>query len=98
MYEAYVKLKEKLPDDENVYRRLNRALDIVQGFGYELKQHSEDSELWVVNRASTSLFDNNEAQYFIDDTSCTCPDFKKARAGLCKHRLAVKLIEMSCGE
>lgn len=92
MYQAYLKVKAGLPDDVTCYKRLDRALDIVQGFGYEITVHPEDSNIYVVKKASTSLLEDNSHQYHVTDVDCDCPDFEKARAGLCKHRLAVKIL------
>lgn len=92
-YSAYTKVKERLPDDKGVLVRLERALEIVQGFGYDIAQELDNDTHWVVRRASTSLLEDNSAEYHIDSESCSCPDFEIARAGLCKHRLAVFIIQ-----
>ena len=94
--QAMLNIGARIPiTDKSIKDRLNRAYDIVrcQGEGYEVVKPSQQSNFYYVNKASTSLFTDTSARYIVTTTSCTCPDFEKARAGLCKHRLAVILIE-----
>lgn len=93
--QAFEVIKSELPDDPSVVRRLERAYDIVraQGSGYDIIKHRvSGGYAYRVVKASTTLLEDNSVTY---DTgkSCTCPDYANARAGLCKHRLAVQLLE-----
>jgi predicted nucleic acid-binding Zn finger protein len=66
--------------------RVVRAVDIVQGeAGYVIVKQGG---LWHVSNGRGST-------YIVDGQTCTCPDFETVRAGLCKHRLAVKLLGMA---
>jgi hypothetical protein len=79
-------------DDINVKKRFDRGYNIVVGTGgYELV--CVDAATWHIYRASTSLLEDNSAVYKVDvvDKTCTCPDYNTARAGLCKHRIAVMI-------
>lgn len=81
--EVAYKLMDTLP--EVLHKRVLRGLDIVRGEdGYVLSQDSDD--VWIINNGKGML-------YFVNtkEQTCTCPDFPTVRAGLCKHRLAVKL-------
>jgi hypothetical protein len=92
--EATAQVQRALPmEDPGIARRFDRAYDIViADGGYELVQHS--AAIWLVNRASTSLFIDNAMEYVVDTAAktCTCPDFSSVRAGLCKHRMAVMIM------
>ena len=93
--QAYLNLSNKLPlDDVKVKQRLERAYDIVNGYGYVLERLSTDTNAeYVVDKASTTLLDDNSVQYQVTKQSCDCPDSPTARGGLCKHRLAVLIVE-----
>lgn len=96
--QAYLNVSLKLPiDDIKVKQRLDRGYDIINGYGYSISQINRPNPnmevCYKVSKASTSMLEDNSAVYHVSITSCTCPDFEKARAGLCKHRLAVMLIE-----
>ena len=96
--DAIATLLSELPDDPSVIKRVERAADILQSYGYSILQHTEfdGKETWqgyLVQKASTSLLEDNSVTYRVDKVSCTCPDFASARAGLCKHRLAIMLLE-----
>jgi SWIM zinc finger len=89
--EAYFTLSLKLPvEDKKVKDRLDRAVEIINGYGYEV--HKVQSDSWQVWKSSTSLLDDTSMCYDVSVKSCTCPDYETARAGLCKHRLAIMLI------
>ena len=91
--QAMATIGSKIPiNDEGVKKRLDRAYDIVTAGGYEVTM--EEPGLWRVSKASTSLLDDTSAVYAVTDKICSCPDFDTARAGLCKHRLAVKLLTL----
>jgi predicted nucleic acid-binding Zn finger protein len=89
----------KLPiDDKKISDRLNRAYDIVRmlGSGYSIKREIErdnDVVYYTVHKESTSLLEDNSVYYTVIEDMCSCPDAPTARGNLCKHRLAVKLIE-----
>jgi hypothetical protein len=81
-------LKAGLP--EETYKRIDRAVDIVRG------DESYTGQVYSVVQVKPNLWSvagNKGSGYVVNtqDKTCTCPDFEKAYAGLCKHRLAVKL-------
>lgn len=92
--EAMYNLSERLPiENIDVRKRLDRAYDIVRmlGSGYELKKKGDRYEMY---KESTSLLTDNSVTYTITNTSCSCPDANSPyQARICKHRLAVMLIE-----
>lgn len=89
--QAFLELRNSLPDDPAVLRRLDRGYDIArQQGGYAVKEYLTGK--WAVERLSTSLLEDNSMVYHVDKQRCSCPDFEQAPAGLCKHRLAIKLI------
>jgi hypothetical protein len=93
--QAYFELSTKLPiEDIKVKQRLDRGYDILLSYGYSIS--NGQNGMYTVSKASTSLLDDNSVHYTIDvnEHSCTCPDFPTARAGLCKHVLAVRLKEI----
>lgn len=98
--QAYLDVSLRLPvEDIKVKQRLDRAYEIVNGHGYEITVSailiSNDATLkqYEVNKASTSLLADTSAKYIVTNKQCTCPDFETARSNLCKHRLAIMLIE-----
>lgn len=96
--EATALIAEKMPDEEDVLRRLYRAEQDVLGYGYDITadQGGTDKSVWIVSKLSTSPMgasNNDSSSYIVDDNSCTCPDFEKARGNLCKHRLAIMILE-----
>ena len=91
---ALFTLSTRLPiEDKSVSDRLNRAYDIVTGYGYtvELLNSDNDAE-YAVYKASTTLLEDTSVCYSVTQHSCTCPDYEKARGNLCKHRLAVMIV------
>ncbi len=89
---AYLGLSLRLPiEDIKVRQRLDRGYGIVISEGYSIAQGTDNC--YTVYRASTSLLEDNSVTYEVGEESCTCPDFPTARGGLCKHRLAVMLVE-----
>lgn len=94
--EAYLAISEKIPiDDIKVKQRLDRAYDIIRanGEGYTITRYNTtEGDKYRIFRASTQLLEDNSAVYTTDTQSCTCPDNATARAGLCKHRLAIMLL------
>ncbi len=92
--QAYINLSQRLPiSDISVQRRLDRAYDIFISHGYTI---IGAGDTWTVSRASTNLLEDNSATYRVTANSCTCPDGSEggaARAGLCKHVLAVMLVK-----
>ena len=94
--DALFTLSQRLPiDDKNISDRLGRAYDIVTGYGYTVTVLSDDLQC-SVHKESTSLLEDNSIRYTVNSESCTCPDYAKARGGLCKHRLAVMIIREMC--
>ena len=95
--QAMINIAARIPvNDPTVQARLDRAYDICISQGYTLQQNADKS--WSIYRASTSLLEDSSAQYTVSaEHGCTCPDADpvsgRARAGLCKHRLAVMVKE-----
>ena len=98
--EAFITLSASLPSEKSVTDRLGRAYDIVCREGYEIR-HANNC--WIVDKASTSALEDRSVSYTVIDEgpgkgSCTCPDYtsnENLRGGLCKHRLAVRLVRMT---
>jgi predicted nucleic acid-binding Zn finger protein len=89
--DAIAAVLDKLPqDDLSVLARLERANKDVLGYGYDITFHDGN---YFVSKLSTSLLEDNSNTYIVDNVSCTCPDFEKARGNLCKHRLAIMILE-----
>ena len=88
-------------NDEGFKRRLDRAFAILTKGGYEI---TKANNVYHVNKASTSLFEDNSVTYNVTDESCDCPDFERGveqgtlRGNLCKHRLAVMMLKELQGE
>lgn len=105
--EAYLRIAEQLPiDDPGVLRRLERAdRDVLSGYGYDITPYItpcledledlEDQRKYCVTKLSTAPMGTGEGDtvYIVSRDSCTCPDVPTARAGLCKHRLAIMILE-----
>jgi len=96
--QAVFNLSLSIPvSDKSINDRLNRAYDIVRSLGQGYTFTLVSNGVYKVHKESTApAFSSTEssADYTVDTRSCTCPDFERARAGLCKHRLAVMLITM----
>ena len=90
--QAYLNVSARLPNDESVKKRLERAWQEVLAPGYEITETKEKGK-YKVSKASTSSFEDTSRVYYATVSSCTCPDVVSARAGLCKHRLAVMILE-----
>ena len=90
--QAHFAVSQRLPlEDIKVKQRFERAYnDIIVGYGYSI-EHLGDGE-YVISKASTSLLDDTSVCYAVTASSCTCPDYDTARAGLCKHRMAVMVV------
>ncbi len=98
IHEAFLVLSGRLPvDDPAIKARLDRAYDIVRMPGYTLVQGPAEGT-WLVEKASTSALETDPTVYVIDDSGCSCPDAMTARAGLCKHVLATRLLTIMEGE
>lgn len=106
LQEAMKAVEQKVPasSDETVRARLHRAYDIVRqnGSGYVITKSNstvnalEGGYVWHVHKASTApafSSDDSSAFYTVDSSGCNCPDVERARAGLCKHRLATMLLQ-----
>lgn len=91
--EALLTVAATLPvEDPQVQKRVDRAEGILKGYGYQIETTMLAGR-YLITKASTSLLENNEHGYVVDAQSCDCPDFPTARAGLCKHRIAVLILE-----
>ena len=93
--EAYLNIAKNLPTDPTIKARLDRAYDIVRtdGSGYAIQLPLRKGEAYTIYKESTSLLEDTSHTYQVTTTSCTCPDYPTARGGLCKHRLAVMMLE-----
>lgn len=94
--QALLNVSNRLPvEDKKVADRVGRAYDIVRmlGSGYNIVKKGEGSNEYRVYKESTSLLEDNSVYYYIVDGMCSCPDAPSARGNLCKHRVAVMLIE-----
>lgn len=95
--QAMLTVSQRVPSaDKSVQDRLNRAYDIVRALGEGYTITAVTNGVYKVHKASTApAFSSADSSrdYVTDNRSCSCPDFEKARAGLCKHRLAVMLLE-----
>lgn len=90
--QAYLDLALKLPIEiKSVKDRLDRAGQQVLNHGYEVR-HIQNGT-YRVSKASTSLLEDHSQIYLCSNASCTCPDFQSAYGNLCKHRLAVMILE-----
>jgi hypothetical protein len=69
------------------------APDIYEHCNEVTKGLPKHTGSYEVQKASTSLLEDTSARYTVDKDSCTCPDYPTARGGLCKHRLAVMLLQ-----
>jgi hypothetical protein len=95
--EASAALARKLPlENPSLRRRFDRAYDMIRMPGYELKKQPDGC--YIVEKLSSSLIDDTSALYYVTDTSCTCPDYQTLLQGLCKHRIAIMLLELIEGE
>jgi len=92
--QALLNVSAKLPiEDKKVADRLGRAYDIVGqlGSGYDIVKKNNGT--YKVYKESTLLLEDNSVYYAIVDGMCSCPDAPSARGNMCKHRLAVMLME-----
>ena len=94
-HQAALNVAQRFPSylgDESFKKRMDRAYDMLVKGGYDIKRANN---VYHVSRASTSLFEDNSITYEVTDNSCSCPDFEKgqARGDLCKHRLAVMILQ-----
>jgi len=101
---AFKVIEGRVPvEDPTVKARLNRAYDIVRqnGQGYHLTKsnRTEDSiegYIWHIHKASTAAIvsgEDSSAFYTVDSGGCNCPDaIGRARAKLCKHKLATMIM------
>lgn len=98
--QALLNVSARIPvNDPAVQTRLDRAYDICISNGYTLTCSADGT--WSVYRESSSLLSDNSLTYTVSqEHGCTCPDADletgRARAGLCKHRLAVMIKEEMC--
>ena len=93
--EAYLAVALNLPIDPTIKARLDRAYDIVRtdGSGYAIQLPLKEGEAYTIYKESTSLLEDTSHSYSVSSVFCSCPDYPTARAGLCKHRLAIMMLE-----
>ena len=94
--EAFDMVASKLPvTDPTVKARLDRGYGILISQGYSVEPQQADTTLYRVKKASTSLLEDSSASYLVDTLTgtCSCPDWPTARAGLCKHRISVMMLQ-----
>lgn len=94
--QAYVTIAQQLPLDEKIMQRLDRAKNDVLSFGYDIKitrTNDRRQMVYLISKASTTLLEDNGHTYTVTSNTCNCPDYETARAGLCKHRLAIMILE-----
>jgi hypothetical protein len=95
--QAYFSVTMQLPvEDKSVSDRLTRAYNILSQPGYSITYGGsiDGRKVYDVIKLSTGILtSNDDSHYVVTNQDCTCPDYEKARAGLCKHRLAVMIKE-----
>ena len=94
--QAYVSISQQLPLDEKLLKRLDRAKNDVLSYGYDvlcIGIDADGAKLYQISKASTTLLEDTSKSYEVTHSTCTCPDYPEARAGLCKHRLAIMILE-----
>jgi SWIM zinc finger len=98
MHEMVDELESELPEIPGLARRINRAVNdiiLAEGLRYHTVKLSDGE--YSIHRYSTSMFEDNSATYQLvkdgHSWGCTCPDFEKAPFNMCKHRLAVMILE-----
>lgn len=84
--QAFLDISMQIPAQDNtVMVRLQRAYDIILSLGEKYTIESANGSYAVCNVADNKT-------YIVNSEGCTCPDAaERARAGLCKHRLATML-------
>ena len=95
--QAFLNVSSRIPtEDESVFKRLNRAYDIIKGTVQDNVYAIEGDSYttYTIKKTHSSLFGEDTKYYVVnvEDKICTCPDFDTARSGLCKHRLAVMIL------
>jgi len=95
LQQAYLNVAARLPSTPDIKVRLDRAYDIIRcnGEGYSIQLPFKAGQPYTVHKASTSLLEDTSVSYTVTPQSCTCPDAAKTRTGLCKHRLAILLLQ-----
>lgn len=86
-------LESELPmENSQVANSLYRAEhQIIRGYGYSIKPLGNGR--YVIVKASTSMLEDNSHEYLVSSKECNCPNYVKTFANLCKHRLAVMIVE-----
>ena len=84
--QAFLDIASQVPvQDNSVMIRLQRAYDIIETLGEKYTIEDSAGAYAVFNIADGKT-------YIVNTEGCTCPDAQeRARAGLCKHRLATML-------
>jgi SWIM zinc finger len=103
MHDVVEELQSELPEIPGLARRINRAVnDIILAEGVQYHTVKLHDGEYSIHRYSTSMFEDNSATYEVvkdgHTWSCTCPDYEKAPFNMCKHRLAVMILEGMQGE
>ena len=84
--EIQVHWRRRLPEES--WTRISRAIDICQGEGDYIIDHNKDKTLYAVHNGRGEIYTVSPSEGW-----CTCPDSHKARLGLCKHLIAVMIME-----
>ena len=84
--QAFLDVSATIPvQDNSVMIRLQRAYDIIINLGEKYNIEGSGQSYAVFNIVDSKT-------YIVNSEGCTCPDAQeRARAGLCKHRLATML-------
>lgn len=91
--QAYLDLSLNLPIElkavqDRLLRAYNEVLDPNQ---YTLTALGEG--VYKAVKLSTSFLEDNSRRYTVTSQQCSCPDWEGTYAHLCKHRLAVLILE-----
>lgn len=84
--QAFLDISAMIPiGDRSVMDRLQRAYTIIETLGDVYTIEASNGSYAVVKMADGTV-------YIVNSEGCNCPDaIGRARAGLCKHRLATML-------
>jgi hypothetical protein len=99
MVVVIAELTSELPAIPALERRIQRAVnDIILGEGIRYSTMKLGDAEYTIHRYTTSMFEDNATDYEVKREGrytwvCNCPDYEKAPFNLCKHRLAVTILE-----
>jgi len=92
--QAYLDVSLRLPIGiPSVKQRLDRAMEQVLAPGYQVAMVRYNPSVYLISKESTSVAQEHGVTYTVTAQDCTCPDFQSAYGSLCKHRLAVMILE-----